>query len=188
MEAARRSLREAKKRSSHDLLHPRCGSTHSPHPREVRLEQRSSKSRKPSSSGRCEWSALSVHSSYQLSAQKHEGNQASTTARLTDWSSGARRREKEKPKLYASLGDPIELINEQCSSSEQLSGRNWWPADEKPQSFWDTADFGLTMDTWLAFPKLGAPFLPLTKIRTKTRRLSSAFPRLSPLQLRFEPS
>ena len=88
-------------------------------------------------------------------------------ARFASLLSGARRRERGKPKLPVCLNGPFEPIALQSAYAEQPSVRGWWPAGNAPRissgpySLWDSADFGLAIDAWLAFLKSGAPSLLL---------------------------
>ena len=93
-------------------------------------------------------------------------------ARLTDWSSGARRRERGEPKLFGCLGDAFELSAAQCSVRDSFPAADWrsamflgrpsgdvsWIAS-KPYSSWGSAYFGLTIDAWLGSPGPEAPGL-----------------------------
>ena len=88
--------------------------------------------------------------------RRHEGFRNSSLARLTAWSSGARRREHSKPKLFARLGNSFGLITAHSASADQLPFRSWWPANEpacielKPNGYWDSLDFGLSIYNWTA--------------------------------------
>ena len=77
---------------------------------------------------------------------------------------------------------PFELIAAQGVFAEQPSARSRRPADDaawhfsKPYSFWDTADFGSTIDLWAAFPKLGASRLPPNRFPRDNAGLASSYP------------
>ena len=89
-----------------------------------------------------------------------EGYRATSFARATTWSAGARRQASPEPKLLVRSGGSFGVINVHTPSSDQLSARSWWPASEgkriasKPRIYWYTADAGLTSEIWAGFPKL----------------------------------
>ena len=83
----------------------------------------------------------------------------SILARVTGWSSGARRADNCS-KTHMKMGDTFELLLHQGKETECLAARCWTPAVEffwknvSESSFWSSDVHGLTIDHWAGFPKV----------------------------------
>ena len=90
---------------------------------------------------------------------------ASLFARITGWTSGARRRDQVQPSTRLTVGDPVQLVTTQSLQQWSLTARDWRPAAvgtrrvDYPESFWGTYDVGLLKTQRTASPKISTSLI-----------------------------